>query len=300
MPNFDITQLELLEAKDISSNDMFIGAVNNSSEQFNYSATSDVLSDYIKFYSQNTFPISFKKDIDYNNVNSSVYLQNKDFSKIQSITFDDYGNIISFNEKTPVKNRIDKFNFPIATQQKNSSTGKGYFDRNSKLKQTDKSDYIFFKTPEINKVSSEGGKSVIRLSDLFDISYTNYTKTIITMRMGRGDVSGSGESASVFNFYIDWGTQSYVKGNALIYPNGNAGTTQPLIWGYQEIKDGGNKPFENFFYNDSGRFNPVKNFQCVIEIDNSNKRINKLPLPVWGPGSNRQTHSVTLTIESFD
>ena len=313
MPNKDITSLNLLSANEISSDDIFLGTIPN--EQ-NYQLSTDTLVDYFKRFSPTLFPVNYSEAfIQFNNTNSSVNLQNKDFSTVSDITFDQYGQIINLGENSNTKNyRLDKFNFAVPVQQRDNFRGKGFIDRNSTFIPVD---YMEFKDPEVYYASTDETQNIgysKNFQRLFDVRYTGFSKSIIDMRVGRGDNSGSNESASVFKFFVYWGNTSYIQGNAIINANaGYRGATQTLMWNYSEVNVDGNTPYKGELntkdnpietypevkYDVSPEAAAVYNFESIIQIDSANRQIKKLPVPVFGPDTNRQTHSYTVTIESF-
>ena len=107
MPKQSITQLLSASKDQISYNDLLIGTA---PEDFNYNLNTESLVGYLKNYSDSIFPVPLNNTyINFNNTNSSVSLSKKIKSEIESVTFDNYGNVISIASKTRVESVVDMF-----------------------------------------------------------------------------------------------------------------------------------------------------------------------------------------------
>ena len=112
MPKNSITQLLSASKDQISYNDLFIGTA---PYDFNYNLNTESFVGYFKNYSTSIFAVPFNNTyINYNNTGSSVFDSNKIKSEIESITFDNYGNVIKILPKTRVESEVDTFIGSIA------------------------------------------------------------------------------------------------------------------------------------------------------------------------------------------
>lgn len=294
-----ITQLLSAGKESISYNDLFLGTIQNS---YNYNLNAKSLVDFFRDYSTSLFPIQFNNTfLNFNNTNSSVYLSDKIKGEIESFTFDNYGNIIKITPKQNKVNVIDMYSGSIANATGNGVSrrrGLGYFNNVTPVQANGEKIYTAAAVMYFNNQSYTLEKGNWGL--LFDQPY-NFKKTIVTYRHGRNDASGSSEAVSNFKFIIFWDGENITRlsGTAQIGTNQSNNQTASYIWKNQIVADNTNiyptpsvKALPTNFYDDYNK-------DMVLQLDGKNKIIKKLPIPVRVPNSNRQTHAMSVTIESF-
>jgi len=157
-----------------------------------------------------------------------------------------------------------------------------------------------------NKVVLISSKSSSRVMGdwglLFNKTF-NYSKSIITYRHSRCDGSKSAENVSYFKFIIYWDGKNNTKilGTAMIGTNPSRDDVNSYLWKNQTVKDNTLVfPMRSYFApGTDSEYQNRTNTNMAIEIDGENKKINKLPITVYCPDTDRETHTVSVTIESF-
>ena len=302
MPKQSITQLLSASKDQISYDDLFIGTI---PKDLNYNLNTGSLIGFLKNYSNSIFPVQFNETyLNFNGTNSSVSsVSNKIKSEIESVTFDDYGNVTSINPKTRKNSVVDMFQGTIALSigpNYADNLGLGYFYNNNPLAST-RENVITNKVVRRSSTNSNIESGTWKI--LFDKSY-NYSKSIITYYHGRLDKSGSKEQITNFKFIINWDGENKTKimGTGTIGTNPSNSESGSYIWKRQSVKDNTLiHPMPAFFgRNGSGlEYQNLYNKNMAIEVDGKNKLIKKLPVTAYVPDTNRVTHAVSVTIESF-
>jgi len=301
MPKQSITQLLSASKDQISYNDLLIGTA---PEDFNYNLNTESLVGYLKNYSNSIFPVPLNNTyINFNNTNSSVSLSKKIKSEIESVTFDNYGNVISIASKTRVESVVDMFQGTIALSigpNNAGNLGLGYFYNNNPLASNSEN---VITNKVVRRSSNNSNIESGTWSLLFDRSY-NYSKSIITYYHGRLDKSESKEQITNFKFIINWDGENKTKimGTGTIGTNPSNSESGSYIWKRQSVKDNTLiHPMPAFFGRSGSGLEYQNRFNknMAIEVDGKNKLIKKLPVTAYVPNSNRVTHTVSVTIESF-
>jgi|DEB0MinimDraft_10_1074344.scaffolds.fasta_scaffold11002_3 hypothetical protein len=301
MPRQSITQLLSASKDQISYNDLFIGTA---PYDFNYNLNTESFVGYFKNYSTSIFAVPFNNTyINYNNTGSSVFNSNKIKSEIESVTFDNYGNVIEILPKTRVESEVDTFIGSIAMSigpDIAENNNNGYFQSTTPIAST-RNNIITNKVVVISSKSSSRDEGNWGL--LFNKTF-NYSKSIVTYRHSRCDGSESAENVSYFKFIIYWNGKNNTRilGTAMIGTNPSSDDVNSYVWRDQIVKDNTETyPMRSFFApnTDSEYQNFYHNIAMAIEVDGENKKINKLPITKYCPDTDRETHTVSVTIESF-
>lgn len=301
MPKQSITQLLSASKDQISYNDLLIGTA---PKDFNYNLNTESLVGYLKNYSNSIFPVPLNNTyINYNNTKSLVSLSKKIKSEIESVTFDNYGNVISIASKNRVESVVDTFQGTIALSigpNYARNLGLGYFYNNNPLA-SNRENVITNKV--VRRSSTNSNIESGTWSLLFDRSY-NYSKSIITYYHGRLDKSESKEQITNFKFIIYWDGENNTKilGTGTIGTNPSNSESGSYIWKRQSVKDNTLiHPMPASFgrYGSGLEYQNRYNKNMAIEVDGKNKLIKKLPVTAYVPDTNRVTHTVSVTIESF-
>lgn len=285
MPKKNISQLQLATADQISTNDLFLGAITNSN---NYSINFFEFANYLKTTSQ-LLPLQLTPTyVNLNNINTSVY--QREISNLETITFDQYGIISNVTESSPIADKTDLYSGYL-----NTTYSPGYFDRYTPV-QADNNQLVAASI--VNRVSSDGTTSSGDWSVLFDTDYSNYRKTIIKYTYQRCDSSNSYEVASDFTVYIYWdgANKTTVEATGIIrYPRDTNGSAT-VIFPFQRMTDNIDyNPLPITIVGDQATYNKM-----VINVDGTNKKIKKLPISPFGPiAVDVETHGISITIESF-
>jgi len=285
MPKKNIEQLQLATADQISTNDLFLGAIPNIT---NYSVNFFEFANYLKTSSQ-LLPLQLTPaNVDLNGVNTAVY--QRELSDLQTITFDQYGIISNATVSSPVVDKTD-----IYSGYLNTTYTPGYFDRYTPV-QADNNKLVAASI--VNYISSDGSTSSGDWSVLFDTDYSNYRKTIIKYTYQRCDSSNSFEVASDFTIYIYWdgANKTAVEATGIIrYPRDTNGTAT-VIFPFQQMTDNIDyNPLPITVVSNQATYN-----QMVINVDGTNKKIKKLPISPFSPIEvNVETQGISITIESF-
>ena len=300
MPKQSITQLLSASKDQISYDDLFIGTI---PKDLNYNLNTSSLVGFLKNYSNSIFPVQFNETyLNYNGTNSSVSLTNKIKSEIESVTFDNYGNVISIAPKTKKDSVVDMFQGSIALSigpNYGGNLGLGYFYNKNPLT-SNRYNVITNRVVRRSSISSniDSGKWEL----LFDKSY-NYSKSIITYYHGRLDKSESKEQITNFKFIIYWDGENKTKimGTGTIGTNPSNSESGSYIWKRQSVKDNTLiHPMPAFFGSGTDlEYQNRYNKNMAIEVDGKNKLIKKLPVTAYVPDGERATHAVSVTIESF-
>jgi len=300
MPKNSITQLLSASKDQISYNDLFIGTA---PKDFNYNLNTESLVGYLKNYSTSIFDIPFNNTyINFNNTNSSVSLSKKIKSEIESVTFDNYGNVIAIAPKNRVESEVDTFIGSIAMSigpyyARNQNNG--YFQNTTPIASTINN----IITNKVVLISSKSSSRVMGDWGLLFNKTFNYSKSIITYRHSRCDGSKSAENVSYFKFIIYWDGKNNTKilGTAMIGTNPSRDDVNSYLWKNQTVKDNTLVfPMRSYFApGTDSEYQNRTNTNMAIEIDGENKKINKLPITVYCPDTDRETHTVSVTIESF-
>lgn len=300
MPKNSITQLLSASKDQISYNDLFIGTA---PKDFNYNLNTESLVGYLKNYSTSIFDVPFNNTyINYNNTRSSVFDSKKLKSEIESVTFDNYGNVINIAPKTRVESEVDTFIGSIAMSigpKYASNQNNGYFQSTTPIAST-RNNII---TNKVVIISSKSSSRVVGNWGLLFNKTFNYSKSIITYRHSKCDNSRSAENVSYFKFIIYWDGKNNTKilGTAMIGTFPGQDDVNSYLWKNQTVKDNTLVfPMRSFFApnTDSEKSNRF-NSNMAIEVDGENKKINKLPITVYCPNYDGETHTVSVTIESF-
>jgi len=298
MPKSSITQLVSAAKSELAYDDLLIGTIPGKT---NYKINLQNFVGYLKDYSTPLFPIQFNESyINFNNTSSSVSLTNKNINEIETVTFDDNGCVVNITDKsTPVSDRTDYYMGSISTVDFafGSQWGRGYFD---KYFRPQANSHKAITNPTIrysNNISyttTTGDWSL-----LFDKSYEGFRKSIITYNHARLDTSGSNETNSYYTFYIYWDGENKTKvlGTNLIEIQDDYYLTGSYIWKPQILQDNNAyKPVESYSILSQNRNIHLLQY---IEVDGKNKKINKLPMVPIVAGANRETHTISITIENF-
>lgn len=291
-----ISQLQL----DTSLNfeDLLLGT---KSEKYNYKISADELLKYFKDKSLLS-KLDMGKDVLFNNTTTDVFQSILQTYKVDTLTFDNYGQIKSFTEKKPenIPTDIKVFDFysgPIATAQQNKI---GYFDSTFLLVASDQnkiSDKKVFYSSSTGNFSNNTNWSV-----LFNKVY-NYKTTNIVYRHSRYDNSGSHENQSIYYIFIEWlgENNSILKGTGIIRNNSATNGTMSFIYQPQKIKNNTDIVISNLptIENKNVQYTPERAKKMVINIDTVNKKINKLPISPYVPVRNKETHNLAISIENY-
>jgi len=291
-----ISQLQI----DTSLNfeDLLLGT---KSEKYNYKISADELLKYLKDKSLLS-KLDMGKDVLFNNTTTNVFQSILQTYKVDTLTFDNYGQIKSFSEKKPenVPTDIKVFDFysgPIATAQQSKI---GYFDGTTLLVASDHnriSDKKVFYSSSTGNFSNNTNWSV-----LFNKVY-NFKTTNIIYRHSRYDNSGSLENQSIYYIFIEWfgENNSILKGTGIIRINSGVNGTMSFIYQPQKIKNNTDIVISNLptIENKNVQYTPEQAKKMVINIDTVNKKINKLPISPYVPSSNKETHNLAMSIENY-
>ena len=301
MPKQSITQLLSASKDQISYDDLIIGTI---PKDLNYNLNTSSLVGFLKNYSNSIFPVKFNGTyLNYNGTNSSVSsVTDKIKSEIESVTFDNYGNVISIAPKTKKDSVVDMFQGSIALSigpNYRSKLGLGYFYNKNPLTSNK---YNVITNRVVRRSSSSSNIDSGKWELLFDKSY-NYSKSIITYYHGRLDDSESIEQITNFKFIINWDGENKTKimGTGIIGTTPSNRDTGSYIWKRQSAKDNTLiHPMPAFFGAGSDlESQNMYNKNMAIEVDGKNKLIKKLPVTAFVPDGRRATHAVSVTIESF-
>jgi len=298
MPKSSITQLVSAAKSELAYDDLLIGTIPGNT---NYKINLQNFVSYLKDYSTALFPIQFNESyINFNNTSSSVSLTNKNINEIETVTFDDNGCVVNITDKsTPVSDRTDYYMGSISTVDFafGEEWGRGYFD---KYFRPQANGHKAITNPTIrysNNISYSTTTGDWSL--LFDKSYEGFRKSIITYNHARLDTSGSHETNSYYTFYIYWDGENKTKvlGTNLIEIQDDYYLTGSYIWKPQILQDNNAyKPVQSYSILSQNRGQLLMQY---IEVDGKNKKINKLPMVPIVARANRETHTISITIENF-
>jgi len=298
MPKSSITQLVSAAKSELAYDDLLIGTIPGNT---NYKINLQNFVSYLKDYYTALFPIQFNESyINFNNTSSSVSLTNKNINEIETVTFDDNGCVVNITDKsTPVSDRTDYYMGSISTVDFafGEEWGRGYFD---KYFRPQANGHKAITNPTIrysNNISYSTTTGDWSL--LFDKSYEGFRKSIITYNHARLDTSGSHETNSYYTFYIYWDGENKTKvlGTNLIEIQDDYYLTGSYIWKPQILQDNNAyKPVQSYSILSQNRGQLLMQY---IEVDGKNKKINKLPMVPIVARANRETHTISITIENF-
>lgn len=288
MSKKNIEQLTLATADQISTKDLLVSAIPNID---NYNGELSEFAVYFKDYS-GEFPINFTPTyINLNNIDTSV--QQKQLSEIESITFDKYGlvNALEFKTGEVITSRTDLYSGYLDT-----TYNPGYFTKYTPVQASNNqiiSDSI------VNYISTTGTKTTGNWSLLFDNTYIGFRKTIVSYIYQRSDSSGSLEVASEFKLYIYWDgpNATKIQGTGIIRYDKEYNQSATVIYPFTPILDNNDYAPQGL---SSGSYETRLLYnRMLINIDGTNKKINKLPISPYCPGSGEETQGISITIESF-
>ncbi len=295
MSKENISSLSNVLAEDISNADLLTLA---REDVDNFRIPNVVGNDYIKNHSTDMFPIDvYPKDIKYNNIDGSVTLLKK-LNKIESLTFDEYGMVSNIESKViiPTQRQLDNFSGTLSTRMSNNATSIGYFDKYKNLKSAAASLYnssnIHYTSTSISNI--QYGNWAILFDKTFD-----FRKSIVTYQHARLDISGSLEDYSYYKVFIYWNGENNTKieSTGLIRNSPAESNTLPFYFHFHTVLDNIDvHPMVPSFGNQS--FKSTFN-KLTLNVDGTNKKINKLPLSPFVTTADRETHSISITIESF-
>lgn len=300
MPKSSITQLVSAAKSELAYDDLLIGTIPGS---INYRIDLKNFVGYLKDYTEKLFPIQFNESyINFNNISSSVSLTNKNINEIETVTFDNYGCIVGITDKPTAdikQNRTDYYMGSISTVDFafGEEWGRGYFDKYFRPQANDKkaiSNPSIRYSNNISYTTTTGDWSL-----LFDKSYEGFRKSIITYSHARLDTSDSRETKSYYTFYIYWDgeNKTKVQGTNLIEIQDDYYLTGCYIWKPQILQDNNAyKPVQSYSTLSQIRGQLLMQY---IEVDGKNKKINKLPMVPIVARANRETHTISITIENF-
>lgn len=297
MPKSSITQLVSAAKSELAYDDLLIGTIPGDA---NYKVNLQNFVSYLKNHSTALFPIKFNESyLNFNNASSSVSLINKNINEIETVTFDDNGCVVNITDKvSPADNRTDFYSGSISTAdfRVSGNKGAGYFDKYFKL-QANSERFItgpkIIYSSNLSTSTTSGGWEL-----LFDKNYTNYKKSIVNYTHARLDKSGSKEPKCTYTFYIFWDGENNTRVSGVCnISSQNKRIYQNFIWQSQVCKD--NTPVSPFKSFGTTTERTPWWLNMFIEVDGKNKKINKLPLKSIVPDSNRETHSMVVTIENF-
>jgi hypothetical protein len=297
MPKSSITQLVSAAASELAFDDLLIGTIPSTD---NYKTTLKDFVDYLKNYSSAFFPIEFnEKFINYNNTSSNISLVSKNINEIETITFDQNGCVINLTDKaTPLQNKTEMYRGSIATsyvQVDGDNQGAGYFDGVTPLTSNR---YNAITGPNVVYASTlETSTTSGNWNLLFNKTYEGYKKSVIEYKHMRLDTSDSTEVSNVFKFVIFWDGENKTRVLGTAKTGGvNNNFSQSFVWPDKTLND-------NQSY---AAFDSIRVLQGIalmhlmyIEVDGKNKRIKKLPIKCFVPDTNRETHTISITIKSF-
>ena len=298
MPKSSITQLVSAAAGGLAFDDLLIGTIPGVG---NYRVDLNNFLGYLKNYTTAFFPIDFNEQfINFNNTSSAVSFVRKNVNDIETITFDKNGCVINLTDKaTPLQNKTEMYRGSIATSHvrsgRNGRQGAGYFDGTTPLTSNRYNaitgpDVVYASTLETSTTSGNWNL-------LFNKTYEGYKKSVIEYKHMRLDTSDSTEVSNVFKFVIFWDGENKTRMLGTAKTGARNGVfSQSFIWPEQILND--NQKYAAF--DSTHKYTgSVQQHLMYIEVDGSNKRIKKLPMKALVPDSNRETHTISITIKSF-